>query len=511
MTRAGISKRTISSALLLIISVGFFLRLRAANHPYISQWDEAYHALVAKNLTAHPLEPTLYEETVLPADDREWTKARVWLHKPTLPLWLMSAGIAVFGENELSFRLPAVVFDTLVILLIFLLGDELFDAARHRAGLFAAAFYAINPLMIRLVSGRIPNDTTNAVTVFFVALTVFLFVVSARRNSRLAAAAAGLALGLGTLCMSAVAMLGLAASLPFLLSVRGARGGARLLAVAFVAFAAAALPWPLYCWNHWPELWRQESAIHAVRHLRFAIDGHAHPWWWYIKILPVQYGGSAVFVWASVFAASAYAVREALRIKSPGLVTVLCWMLLPYLFFSAITTKIYAYVCVAVPAVCLLWGFCAASLWAARDGRCRATVLGVLLAVGAQTSLVAGERIRADYGTCPWNNLYDYPAFRRAMLALRRVPGRKVILNVGDSKSPQAMYYSGTSAYPDAPSAAIVRGLLDRGYRVFVLVEANKRGADVPPEMKRAEFRGKIVFIPLPSPLYVDSKHPYET
>ena len=186
VTRAGISKRTISSALLLIISVGFFLRLRAANHPYISQWDEAYHALVAKNLTAHPLEPTLYEETVLPADDREWTKARVWLHKPTLPLWLMSAGIAVFGENELSFRLPAVVFDTLVILLIFLLGDELFDAARHRAGLFAAAFYAINPLMIRLVSGRIPNDTTNAVTVFFVALTVFLFVVSARRNSRLA-------------------------------------------------------------------------------------------------------------------------------------------------------------------------------------------------------------------------------------------------------------------------------------------------------------------------------------
>ena len=75
-----------------------------------------------------------------------------------------------------------------------------------------------------------------------------------------------------------------------------------------------------------------------------------------------------MFVWASVFAASAYAVREALRIKSPGLVTVLCWMLLPYLFFSAITTKIYAYVCVAVPAVCLLWGFCAASLWAARDG-----------------------------------------------------------------------------------------------------------------------------------------------
>lgn len=510
MKWAQASNRAPALALLSILLLGFALRFRAANHPYISQWDEAYHALVAKNMMAHPLEPTLYEETVLPADDRDWTKARVWLHKPPLPLWLMSAGIAAFGENELSFRLPAVFLDTLVILLIFFLAEELFGAARRPAGLFAAAFYAINPFMIRLVSGRIPNDTPNAVTVFFVTLTILLFVVSARRNSRLAAAAAGLALGLGTLCMSAVALLGLAASLPFMLSARGARASARLLAVAFGAFAAAAFPWPLYCLSRWPEVWRHESAAHAVRHLRFVLDGHAHPWWWYLKILPVQYGGSAVFVWASVCFAIVYAVREASREKNRGLATVLCWILLPYLFFSAIATKLYVYVCVAAPALCLLWGFSAVSLWAARDGRYRAAVLAVLLAVGAQTSLVAIERIRADYSICPWNDLYDYPSFRRAMLRLREVPGPKVLLNVGDSKSPQVMYYSGVAAYPEAPSAVVVRGLLGRGYRVFVLVEADKRGADVPRELNAAEFRGKIFFIPVPSPLRLDPKHPYE-
>ena len=93
------------AALGFILVFGFGLRWRAADHPYISQWDEAYHALVAKNLTAHPLAPTLYEEQALPADEREWTRAGVWLHKPPLPLWLMAAGIAAFGENELSFRL----------------------------------------------------------------------------------------------------------------------------------------------------------------------------------------------------------------------------------------------------------------------------------------------------------------------------------------------------------------------------------------------------------------------
>ena len=498
------------AALGFIILFGLGLRWRAANHPYISQWDEAYHALVAKNLTAHPLEPTLYEEKVLPSDDRDWTKARVWLHKPPLPLWLMSAGIATFGEGEPSFRLPAVALDTAVILLVFLLGLELFGRASPLPGLLAAAFYSVNPLMIRLVSGRIPNDTPNAVTVFFVTLTVLLFAVSARKNSRAYAFAAGLSLGLGTLCMSAVALLGLAAALPLMLSLRGARGSARLLAVAVLSFAAAALPWPLYCMSRWPELWRHESAVHAVRHLGAAFDGHAHPWWWYLKILPVQYGGSAGLVWGSACAALAYAVREASRGKGPGPATVLCWILLPYLFFSLIATKLYVYVCVAAPAVCLLWGFAASGLWAARGGRWRVAAAAGLLAAGAQTGFVAVERLRADYSVCPWNELYDYPSFRRTMLRLREVPGPKVLLNVGDSKAPQAMYYSGAAAYPDAPSAGVVRGLLGRGYRVFILVREDNPGADVPPELKTAEFRGKLYFVPVPPSLRLDPKHPYE-
>jgi len=498
------------AALGFIILFGFALRFRAADHQYISQWDEAYHALVAKNLAAHPLTPTLYDDAVLPVDDKDWTRAGVWLHKPPLPLWLMAAGIATFGESELSFRLPAVVLDTLVILLIFLLAEELFGAARRPAGLFAASFYAVNPLMIRLVSGRIPNDSVFVAATFFIFLTVLLFVASARRNSRAFAAAAGVSLGLGTLCYSAVGLLGLAASMPFMLSARGVRGTVRLLSVAFVGFVAAALPWPLYCRSRWPELWRQEFGGHVLKHLDMAIDGHAHAWWWYLKILPAQYGGSALFVWASVCAALAYALREASRGKNPGSATVLCWILLPYLFFSSIMTKIYGYVCVTAPAVCLLWGFGAAALWAARAGRRRAAALAALLAVGAQAAVVAVERVRADYSVSPWSGVYDYPSFRRVMHKLREVPNPKVLFNVRDYKSPQAMYYSGASAYPDAPSAALARDLLGRGYRVFVLVEEHKHGTDAPAELRAAEFRGKIFYVPVPAPLVVDDKHPYE-
>ncbi|PIR15808.1 MAG: hypothetical protein COV48_12310 [Elusimicrobia bacterium CG11_big_fil_rev_8_21_14_0_20_64_6] len=396
-----------------------------------------------------------------------------------------------------------------MILLVFLLAGELFGAGGRSAGLFAAALYAINPLMIRLVSGRIPDDPPHAVNVFFIALAVLLFAISARRNSRAYAAAAGFSIGLGTLCMSAVALLGLAVSLPLLLSLRGLRGAVRLLAVAFAAFIAAAVPWPLYCLSRWPELWRHESAL-QVGHLFTALDGHAHSWWWYLKILPVQYGGSAVFVWAALLAALLYAARAAVRGRECGPAAVLCWVSIPYIFFSLIATKLYAYVCVATPGVCLLWGYAAASLWAARDGRSRSLVLAALIVSGVYVGEVSVERWKADYSVCPWSTVYDYPAFRAVMLKLRGVPGARVLLNVGDNKSPQAMYYSGAAAYPDAPQPAVVRGLLGRGYGVFILIEKEKGGSDVPSSLRTAEFYKKIYFIPLPSPVALEPRHPYE-
>ncbi|HRT53356.1 MAG TPA: hypothetical protein P5291_04705, partial [Flavobacteriales bacterium] len=38
----------------------------AALDPFLNDWDEAYHAVVAKNLMEHPLTPMLYRETALP-------------------------------------------------------------------------------------------------------------------------------------------------------------------------------------------------------------------------------------------------------------------------------------------------------------------------------------------------------------------------------------------------------------------------------------------------------------
>lgn len=458
----------------LVVALGFGLRFRAANHPYIGQWDEAYHALVAKNLAAHPWEPRLYEEKVLPSDDKEWTRAGTWLHKPPLPLWFMAAGMRIFGPGELSFRIPSVLLDTAAVLLIFLLGRELSGSEEDEGGLMAACLYALNPLMIRLVSGTVPDDSVHVINTFFITLSVYLFAV--RR-----AFLGGLSVGLGTLCLSGIALLGFAAPLPLLWKARERKAWPYALG----GFLLAASPWPLYAMSRWPGLYRHESAL-QFDHLFRALEGHAHAWWWYLKILPVHVAvpGAGWLVWPLLAAAAVHAWRR----RS---FAVLLWIALPYAFFSLIATKLYSYPSAAMPAVCLLAGSAAAAALK-RGPLARGAVALVLLALAA-------TRLRADYSAPVWNEVYDYPALRDVSFKIAAEPGKKIVLNVKDGKAAQVMYYSGVPAYPDAPTPALLKELRESGRRVFVF-RAEGESVSAP---------GASV-VPLPAPLSRPRVHPYE-
>ena len=41
-------------------------------HSGITYWDEGFHAVVARNLTKHPLKFTLYDQPWLPYDYKGW-------------------------------------------------------------------------------------------------------------------------------------------------------------------------------------------------------------------------------------------------------------------------------------------------------------------------------------------------------------------------------------------------------------------------------------------------------
>ena len=80
-------------ALFLLLLSGLLLRFYLSADFQLHEWDERYHALVAKNMIESPFKPMLYKNPVLPYNYQNWIENHVWLHKQPLPFWFMAASL----------------------------------------------------------------------------------------------------------------------------------------------------------------------------------------------------------------------------------------------------------------------------------------------------------------------------------------------------------------------------------------------------------------------------------
>ena len=164
-------KGQITRALCLIIALGFLVRLFVSCDFYLHEWDERYHALVAKNLIDNPLKPLLYAHPILPYDYTQWASNHVWLHKQPFALWMMALSLKIFGIHELALRLPSILVSTCSICLTFQIAKRLFN---QKIALIAAFLHSINGLLIELVGGRAATDHIDVFFCFLVELSVYL-------------------------------------------------------------------------------------------------------------------------------------------------------------------------------------------------------------------------------------------------------------------------------------------------------------------------------------------------
>lgn len=502
--------------LLAALLFGLALRWRAADHEYISQWDEAYHALVAKNLMAHPLVPTLYDDPHHDHDFRDWQANHVWLHKPPLTLWLMAGSMAVLGDSELAFRFPSILLSTLAILLTFLIARELWGRAGLWVGTLAAMLQAVNPLAIRLVSGTVPTDHVDVVTSVMAQLTIYLCLRSWRRRGVGRVVLAGAGLGLAYLAKAAAVLVILpACAILMWVRGRGIRGIRVQLARAATLLAAAvavAGPWQIYAALRWPAEYAWESR-YAWRHLFEAIESHDHAATWYLEILPPHMGGPAGIVYVAFIGGLLYAAFQAWRRRDADLLALLAWALVPYAFFSLVRTKLHAYVAPATPALLLLAAWSAhrliASGPAVQSWARRLPAAAVGLVMLAHLVSVTVERVRADYHICPWNALYDANEFRQVTRGLRPAADPKVIFNVGDDKEIAAMFYAECSAYPEPPSVEQARDLLARGFTIYVFLDDFQTNREQIQVLHRAGLMDRIRPIMIHAPTEKVRKLPY--
>jgi 4-amino-4-deoxy-L-arabinose transferase len=267
---------------LAIVLLGSFVsRSLNLGHPGLKYFDESFHAVVARNLMKHPLEPTLIDSPVLAYEPSNWNENHIWLHKPILALWQIAASYAVLGVNTLALRLPSLFLCTGAVFLTYLIGRALFD---HRTGLIAAVFQGVNPAMTSLVQGYMFSDHIDIALLFYVELGIYLVIRAMKSGSWRDIVLAGVVQGLAYLTKSYLAALvGGVAVLAWLLPrLRlGIRGESRIRFRQLVGMACATLvtaaPWTIYAAVHYPREFFHEHA-YVLAHIHSGIEVWGAPW-----------------------------------------------------------------------------------------------------------------------------------------------------------------------------------------------------------------------------------------
>jgi len=335
-------------ALALILLGGLFLRLFMIGDGFLHTWDERFHALVAKNLMGTPLKPMLYASPVLPFDPANWTCNHIWLHKQPLSLWSIAASLSCFGINEIAVRMPSLILSLLSVLLIYRISYHFFS---RKVALLAAFFLSINGFLLELASGRTATDHIDIHFLFFILLTLHLGLKSIRDQKLTYWILAGITLGFAVLTKWLPALL----VLPLLFIVLHHRKehsflnniGRLLLmfGIAVIVFG----PWQFYIHNKFPIEADWESTYN-FKHLFMQLEGHQKPWYYFFIRISTHY---SELIWGVIlwFAYDAYRKKWPLRHCF-----LLCWFIMPFIFFTLAQTKMPAYMIIGAPPLFIMTG-----------------------------------------------------------------------------------------------------------------------------------------------------------
>jgi 4-amino-4-deoxy-L-arabinose transferase len=459
-------------ALLLLMGAALLLRLLMAGlDPFLHDWDERYHALVARNMMSHPGRPMLRAEPLLPYNYQAWCCNHIWLHKQPLFLWQMALSMKLFGVSTLALRLPSVLLSTLVLWPVYRLGRLVFGDPL--VGYLAAVLAAFPYYQLELVSGAIGMDHDDVAFLVYVTGSIWAYY-EYRASSRPVRwlVLVGVLAGAAVLCKWLTGLLVYAGwGLDVLLHLR--RGYrplpelGRLLASLAVAVAVL-LPWQLYTAHRFPVESAFESAYNT-RHFTEALEGHGNTWSYHFEMMPTHYGPLLLLV----LLGAALALRRC-RATLP----LLAMAALIYAFFTLAATKMYSYTYVVSLLLLLLAALplAAVARWLGQQpGRPRWVALvgglglaAIVLLDMRPWSIVAYHFQEQAYDMMPG------PLNRRvreANAALYRQLGQEVplgytVFNVAGGDELEAMFLSGRSVYAGIPSEADVRALQAQGIRL---------------------------------------------
>jgi 4-amino-4-deoxy-L-arabinose transferase len=448
-----------SIAVSLLIITGLILRIFTSSDFFLHEWDERYHALVAKNLINHPLVPTLYENPVIQYDYTNWVGNHFWLHKQPLPLWTMAASLWVFGVNEIALRIPSIILTTIGIWLTYFIGSYFFD---KKIGYLSAFLYSINGLIIEITGGRTATDHIDVFFFFFIELAVFFSIQFVLKKNWIYNIFVGLSLGAAILSKWLPALI----VIPIWFLIVLDSKTFNLKSIIFQLFLLVVistivfLPWQLYAYHTFPLEMKCESDFN-YKHITETLEKQGGTVFYFLNKIRINYGELIYLplIW--------FLIRV---IKNPTdfkRLSLCVWFLIPFLFFSIIKTKMQAYILFTSPVLFMITAEFYYHLKYIRNNFKYKWLINLLLILFIALPIrYSIERIK------PFSNIEREPKWVNELKELNKINYSSGVL-FNYKNYVEAMFYTNLTVYPNTPTREVLVNLLKNGHTIIINIDGN--------------------------------------
>lgn len=430
-------RKQTNTAVFFLFAGAFILRLFAAYlDPFLHNWDERFHALVARNMMADPFTPMLKPGLFIPYNYKAWCCNEVWLHKQPLFLWQMALSMKIFGVSEFSLRYPSVLMGALMVPILYRIS---YITTKNRLVSYGAAlFMCVSGYQLQLVSGYKGMEHNDVAFGFYILASIWAYAEYTNKRTIKWALLIGLFAGLAILNKWMTGLLvfsGWGINILFNTKNKDIRKEVIHLFTALGVCAIVFLPWQIYILLRFPAEATYEYSLNS-RHIFEVVEGHSGHNEYYLNKFPEYFGR---YAWMAVFAgALIIAFRSGFTRQLR--IALLTYISVVYVFFSLIVaTKLESFFYIVVP---IGFIFTSVAVWQfSRLIKFGTAVNYVLLAVCSfsilDTHSLQGHHNPDDqYRQNKIYNTYIYKNLHR--LVPRDI---RIILNLSDFNDIDLMFY----------------------------------------------------------------------
>ncbi len=441
-------------AVILLILCGLILRIYSASDFYLHDWDERYHALVAKNFLKHFLVPTLYDQPLLKYDYKEWAYTHIWLHKQPLPLWSIAISLWVFGVNEIAVRIPSILLTTAGIGLTYSIAKYLFN---KNIAYLAAFFYCINGLIVEMTGGRVATDHIDIFFLFFVELAVYFTIQYVNKQKIIFNVLVGFSIGAAILSKWLPALIVLPIWLLIVIDSKQFTSKTIITQLILVVgvLVVVFLPWQVYTFYQFPLEAKWEASFN-LKHITEVLQYQGGPFYYYLTMIRINYGELIYipivwFLWKlmkNLFDLKRWAIA--------------IWYIVPIAFFSIAQTKMQAYILFVSPALFMVSSAFYYSIVSYKYQFKQKWVLNILLFLFIALPIrYLIERLK------PFEKRDTNPQWAMDLKKLNQKNYQNAVL-FNYNKPIDAMFYTNLTAYEMLPDEETIKGLIRNGNSVII-------------------------------------------